>query len=367
MNSKITKSKLKRKSSEKSLVEKFRRKLEKVTKKNQKHQQEQDEKVSENKEKVSESLELDQEQVESETDESETEETEQVSLENSGLFNLKFNCCEIQADFEFAKNINDWNHVALQDDTLKRIVVSCPKSSPVKNLPVYHSDMKYSLNHDMNQLQVKQKLITGFAKLNAKICKKAHSTTFSPLQAAMFPIINNYQDFFYCNETQPKMKDIQHLIALHSLNHIYKTRDLIMKNNQALKKASIMQEDEDTEKLDEEKEHRDQGFTRPKVLVLLPFKNDAYMLINNLIAVSGCTQLDNKKRFQEEFGPGDNLHPNPRKPQDYNTTFAGNIDDCFKIGIRFSKKQAKLYAPFYSSDIIIASPLGLSMIIGNPG
>lgn len=103
----------------------------------------------------------------------------------------------------------------------------------------------------------------------------------------------------------------------------------------------------------------------------MPFKNNAYAFINDLINLSGCKLLANKKRFVDEFGPGENTKANPRKPQDFNKTFAGNIDDCFKIGIKFSGKknrqQAKLYAPFYSSDIIVASPLGLSMIIGAAG
>ena len=76
----------------------------------------------------------------------------------------------------------------------------------------------------------------------------------------------------------------------------------------------------------------------------------------------------NKKRFMEEYS-GDTLFmpkTNP-KPDDYMATFAGNIDDNFKLGISLTKKSVKLYSDFYSSDIIIASPLGLRMIIGAEG
>ena len=45
--------------------------------------------------------------------------------------------------------------------------------------------------------------------------------------------------------------------------------------------------------------------------------------------------------------------------QDFLSTFAGNIDDHFRIGISVSRASMKLYAPIYASDIIIASPLGL--------
>lgn len=131
-----------------------------------------------------------------------------------------------------------------------------------------------------------------------------------------------------------------------------RTRDRVLKNNSKLK-------------LDQSLELRDQGFTRPKVLIILPLKNHAFTLIKDIINLSGTTQHDNKKRFMDEFG-GDST-PDPRKPDDFNKMFEGNIDDCFKIGLKFSRKQLKLYSSFYSSDVIIASPLGLQIIIGSEG
>ena len=53
--------------------------------------------------------------------------------------------------------------------------------------------------------------------------------------------------------------------------------------------------------------------------------------------------------------------------ESYLQTFAGNVDDCFKIGIAVKKTSLKLYAKFYSSDIIVASPLGLRTVIGGEG
>ena len=77
----------------------------------------------------------------------------------------------------------------------------------------------------------------------------------------------------------------------------------------------------------------------------------------------------NKKRFYDEFGDQDEENNNSKgsKLNDFKLMFTGNIDDCFRIGISVSRKALTLYAKFYSSDIIVASPLGLRTIIGNQG
>lgn len=62
-------------------------------------------------------------------------------------------------------------------------------------------------------------------------------------------------------------------------------------------------------------------------------------------------------------GPG----PKVPKASSYIAMFAGNTDDCFKVGVALQGKVVRLYADFYSSDIILASPLGLRTIIGVEG
>ncbi|KAJ3269432.1 rRNA-binding ribosome biosynthesis protein utp25 [Terramyces sp. JEL0728] len=232
---------------------------------------------------------------------------------------------------------NEWSHEAEHDEILKRVLRSKIRESKFTR-PTASS--------------IKIRLQEAWQKLNGKLLKKTKSATFTPLQSKLFETINAYSDLFYANETFEMQDDIRHLIALHTLNHVYKTRDRVLKNNAKLK-------------IDPALELRDQGFTRPKVLIILPLKNHAYKLIMDIINLSGTTQHDNKKRFIDEFS-GDTA-ADPRKPEDFNRMFEGNIDDCFKIGIKFSRKQLKLYSSFYSSDVIIASPLGLQMIIGSEG
>lgn len=56
-----------------------------------------------------------------------------------------------------------------------------------------------------------------------------------------------------------------------------------------------------------------------------------------------------------------------KKPLDYQELFKGNIDEHFRFGISILRGSFRLFAPFYSSDIIVASPLGLRTVIGSKG
>jgi len=76
----------------------------------------------------------------------------------------------------------------------------------------------------------------------------------------------------------------------------------------------------------------------------------------------------NKKRFYDEFSEQEETASSKDfRPEDFKLMFTGNIDDCFRLGISVSRKSMTLYAKFYSSDIIVASPLGLRTIIGSQG
>ena len=52
------------------------------------------------------------------------------------------------------------------------------------------------------------------------------------------------------------------------------------------------------------------------------------------------------------------------KAEDFTQTFAGDINDSFKLGLAVTRKSLKLYTDFYNSDVIIASPLGLRLVLG---
>lgn len=192
---------------------------------------------------------------------------------------------------------------------------------------------------------IKEKLRAPFKALNP---------TITPLQNEISKPMLNYQDILYPSRTIENEKELQRLYTLHVLNHIYKTRDKAIRNNQKIAADP-----------EAELELRDQGFTRPKVLVLLPTKNMCYEFVTSLLELSGLDQCENKKRFKDAFYA--ETEPLRNKPADFTRNFSGNTDDVFCLGIKFTRKSARLYSSFYASDLIIASPLGLRMIIGNEG
>jgi len=154
---------------------------------------------------------------------------------------------------------------------------------------------------------------------------------------------------------------VRQLMALHVVNHVTKSRELVLRNNLRLKKNADV-------------EVRDQGYTRCKVLVILPCRNSAWRFVKTLLELSPCAQapkgrVDNMSRFREEFGPGDSEDRRSDRDKlmkvglDHWERFEGNIEDHFRLGIQMHGKYTRLFAPFYSADIIVASPLGLRMIV----
>jgi U3 small nucleolar RNA-associated protein 25 len=120
---------------------------------------------------------------------------------------------------------------------------------------------------------------------------------------------------------------------------------------------------------------QDQGFTRPSILILLPFRNSALAWIDALTThtPSPMYQVQNHGRFMSEFGLPEGAEDKLRSappgtyPEDHVENFSGNVDDSFRIGVRVMKKSLKLFSEFYSCDIVLASPLGLRMSIEKEG
>ncbi|XP_034833734.1 U3 small nucleolar RNA-associated protein 25 homolog isoform X2 [Maniola hyperantus] len=218
-------------------------------------------------------------------------------------------------------------------------------------------------NVDFKQLHLKSQICGNIVSANKNnLIKRDLELTdiFTPLQKELFAIMNNYQDLYYPERTFSNADEIRFTYCLHIVNHMIKTRTKILHHNAKIAKKSDLSED-----------YQDQGLVRPKVLIMVPFKDAAYRVVKTLIDIvvpKEAGQVVNKNRFEEDFTGGELIMPskNP-KPEDYELLFSGNTDDTFRLGMTLTKKTLKLYTDFYSSDILIASPLGLRMIVGAEG
>ncbi|CAE6438756.1 unnamed protein product [Rhizoctonia solani] len=213
-------------------------------------------------------------------------------------------------------------------------------------------------------------------------------------------LMSEYRDVMlpYVGVSPKEHDNVRRQVCDHIVRHVQKHRKRIMTNNARLlahsKAAAAATEaaksdTTGTAKLpipDPPSDVRDQGFTRPTVLILLPFRNSALALVNTLISAlenyhniksetTAPPKAENYSRFQSEYGlpPGAEdklLSAEPGTyPSDHVRNFAGNTDDAFRLGIRLSNKGKgwRLFSGFLNSDIIIASPLGLRMGIEREG
>ena len=189
-------------------------------------------------------------------------------------------------------------------------------------------------------------------KLKLKSYADAQFFPLEGLLGHLASCIFSYRDVLVPLRNMDNAEIFRKLACLHSLNHVFKTRDRILKNNSR-----------HTEGQGFDLELQDQGFTRPKVLIVLPTRQSCVRYIETIISLCQPEQQENRKRFQEAFASGvDNLSEN--KPDDFRDLFAGNDDDMFRLGIKFTRKTLKYFSQFYNSDVIFASPLGLRMAIG---
>ncbi|KAJ8119975.1 hypothetical protein O1611_g10487 [Lasiodiplodia mahajangana] len=170
-------------------------------------------------------------------------------------------------------------------------------------------------------LKLKHRLVTTANKLRP---------TFDKLEQVLYPITFGYQDLLFCGRSAGNSESLRRMACLHAVNHVFKTRDRVIKNN-----AKLAREGENTDF-----EPRDQGFTRPKVLMILPTREAAVKVVNAICAICDPDQQENRKRFDESYIDRE-VKFSSDKPADFRDLFEGNDDDMFRIGIKFTRKTIK--------------------------
>ncbi|BGP47480.1 rRNA-binding ribosome biosynthesis protein utp25 [Rhodotorula kratochvilovae] len=210
-------------------------------------------------------------------------------------------------------------------------------------------------------------------KLLDKMRSSSSRTSIPPTQSAWLRTLSTYQDVLFPRVAvgSDEHEAIREASALHAMNHVLKTRTRILKNNEFLAKQAL---DKSGSSSAPARNTLDQSFTRPKVLLLTPFRNSALAWAQHLITYlpPSTTLVENFPRFVSEYslpeGAEDKLVANADNyPADHVATFAGNIDDSFRCGIKVTRKSAKMFAEFYQADVVMASPLGLRTSIEKDG
>ena len=218
-----------------------------------------------------------------------------------------------------------------------------------------------SLSYDAKKPPSAQSVLQDLA-FKVRVCERqASAPAFSALEYTMLNVLSEYQDILFNHRTQKNAAQLQRAVSLHIVNHVLKTRDRVLKNASRLQ-VLAQQGGSPTE-------FRDQGFTRPRVLILTPFRHTALSHVMSLInnGPSGLN-VENRKRFMTAFGPPEeSAAPVTSKPSDWHELFDGNADDCFRVGLKWTRRTVKLFSDFYSSDVLVCSPLGLRLIVGAEG
>ncbi|KAG8584310.1 hypothetical protein GDO81_008771 [Engystomops pustulosus] len=251
---------------------------------------------------------------------------------------------------------NSKTSYSLKWPTLGQLVVSSSykKANPLKLEKVI----------DQTKLYLHKSLESSWTRVNASFLHGQREPIFTPLQKELFSIMNSYKDLYYPSRmVTAQGEEVRHVYCLHLLNHVLKANSQVLSNNSKKREQNFGSGDED---------FRDQGLTRPKVLVVVPFRESALRVVQILISLMEVPKkkvdVSHKKRFKESYGYIANEKPSKlKRPEDFDAIFAGNIDDHFRIGVSLIRKSVRLYAPFYSSDIVIASPLGLRTIVRTEG
>eukprot|EP00559_Dactyliosolen_fragilissimus_P002504 CAMPEP_0184864512 /NCGR_PEP_ID=MMETSP0580-20130426/15237_1 /TAXON_ID=1118495 /ORGANISM="Dactyliosolen fragilissimus" /LENGTH=797 /DNA_ID=CAMNT_0027363341 /DNA_START=34 /DNA_END=2427 /DNA_ORIENTATION=+ len=220
---------------------------------------------------------------------------------------------------------------------------------------------------------------------------KIHLMT--PFQSTIYSSLMCYADIQISCARRQNEHAISNLMALHILNHVLTSNEIISSNNNQLRELGIEEgkETKGRDSLDgrDDDKWRDQGYTRPKVLILTPTRGTCFNFVQKLITLldDQPDMVENLERFEEEYGnqmDDENDIEERRKKildmkgPDWQEIFGDgvNSDDDFKIGLQISsadmdkkkkkknmKKHLKLFSEFYHSDLIIASPLGLKIAL----
>lgn len=289
-----------------------------------------------------------------------------MSVSDSEVSDCEISPCDNYLDVSLESNYEAVKQIIEDRKSYTWSTVSSVPSGPGKK-PI-NEQITQVLGPETSQnreFKIQERFLDSWSKLPGQ----EKDSVLTSAQQEISSILADHKDLFFLNKRTTD-EEAQHraLYCLHAMQVAMTARNRILKNSQ--------REDKDEDKC------RDQGFTRAQTLIIVPFRNAAFDCISVMSQLwrardrgnSSGYQVENYSRFVEEYGEAKpeteaeaeslaEARRRDNRPADFKQLFRGNIDDCFRIGIKFTRKSMKLFADFYSADVIIASPLGLRLVI----
>ncbi|SCP04035.1 U3 small nucleolar RNA-associated protein 25, putative [Plasmodium ovale] len=186
-----------------------------------------------------------------------------------------------------------------------------------------------------------------------------------------FHYINAYVDVLYSNQNVLNCHFVRLLNSVHYLNHLKKKRK---RKKYIRKKIEKLEKEQQVERenVQVKEEYCDESLAKPKILILCAFRYIAKEYVDFILHLLTPTEIKKKKKFISEYDitteekkKMKNIYAKKKRTLDYINIYRGNNDDCFRLGIKLldDEKKIELYSPFFDSDILICSPLGLEIVI----
>lgn len=256
------------------------------------------------------------------------------------------------------------------------------------------------LKNDSAFSHVHKTLFMNWKRVNSKALRKESGKRqdgnkkrfLSSMQSNVYPAMAQYSDILFTAMDKDRRDGIDNILALHVLNHTLTSSGVVTAHNNRIRELK-KREESVGDQFDDSEDWRDQGYSRPKVLLLLPTRSVACNFVKLMMKLlHGKSIIINAERFEAEFGnlEEDDLEEEQdekevrrrevlkEKGPEWGEMFGDHVnsDDDFKFGIAFTNKKdvnggkkkkstsdvaMKLFSDFYHSDIIVASPLGLKM------
>lgn len=193
------------------------------------------------------------------------------------------------------------------------------------------------------------------------------SATTTQLESALIRLFSSYADATISARTWHNAREICLAYATHCVNHLFKAKDVIRRNDATLARQEQEQQqqqlknkknsatgaaskknadDKELEEDDEEDEQkfRDRNFGNTRILVLLPMRNSAHRFVKDLCLLTGTDwdSFQHCSSFDSDFSEMDEVKDPTfhRRPLDFQRQFDGNINDTFCFGAKVDKEKA---------------------------